>query len=145
VLYESLLPIPRGLTHPGDNAGWYLPDPIPTTKIENEDHNSTKSDVRYCQNHPILAQARLERRPASPQQGIPPPRERIFPEIRGIFAEMQIPGMENVVTNKQENQKQKANTQSMMSFAAISEYCLSAFLENEPDLYSVADLKVRYK
>jgi hypothetical protein len=27
----------------------------------------------------------------------------------------------------------------------ISEYTLSEFLENEPDLYSISDLKVRYR
>jgi hypothetical protein len=31
------------------------------------------------------------------------------------------------------------------ALAALSEYSLSEFLENEPDLYSVSDLKVRYK
>jgi hypothetical protein len=29
--------------------------------------------------------------------------------------------------------------------SAISEYSLSDFLESEPDLYSVADVKVRYR
>jgi hypothetical protein len=28
---------------------------------------------------------------------------------------------------------------------AIEEYSLSGFLENEPDLYSVSDIKVRYE
>jgi hypothetical protein len=31
------------------------------------------------------------------------------------------------------------------ALTALSEYSLSEFLENEPDLYSVSDLKVRYK
>jgi len=53
--------------------------------------------------------------------------------------------MEDVVTSKQEIQKQKANTGRLRSLAAISEYSLSAFLENEPDLYSISDLKVRYE
>ena len=28
---------------------------------------------------------------------------------------------------------------------AVSEYSLSKFLDNEPDIYTVADLKVRYR
>ncbi len=28
---------------------------------------------------------------------------------------------------------------------AVSEYSLSGFLEDEPDIYSVSDLKVRYR
>jgi len=39
----------------------------------------------------------------------------------------------------------KTDTQPKNALAALSEYSLSAFLENEPDLYSVSDLKVRYK
>ena len=31
------------------------------------------------------------------------------------------------------------------ALTTVSEYSLSEFLENEPDIYSVADLKVRYK
>jgi len=41
--------------------------------------------------------------------------------------------------------KKKAEKQPANSLAALSEYSLSEFLENEPDLYSVSDLKVRYK
>jgi hypothetical protein len=31
------------------------------------------------------------------------------------------------------------------SLYAVSEHSLSGFLDNEPDLYSVADIKVRYR
>ena len=31
------------------------------------------------------------------------------------------------------------------ALAGISEYSLAGFLDDEPDLYSVADIKVRYK
>jgi hypothetical protein len=39
----------------------------------------------------------------------------------------------------------KTVKQPKNALAALSEYSLSEFLENEPDLYSVSDLKVRYK
>ena len=41
--------------------------------------------------------------------------------------------------------QKKAVRKGKNSLAALSEYSLSEFLENEPELYSVADLKVRYK
>lgn len=41
--------------------------------------------------------------------------------------------------------QKKSDKQGKNALAALSEYSLSEFLENEPDLYSVADLKVRYK
>lgn len=31
------------------------------------------------------------------------------------------------------------------NLSLVSEYSLQAFLENEPDLYTISDLKVRYK
>ena len=102
-----------------------------------------EQDVRYNQNYPFLAEARFDPGPDLPEQRIPAQRKGIFPEIRGVFAEMQITGKENMVTSKQEIQKQKAG--GMRSLTAISEYSLSAFLENEPDLYSVSYLKMRYK
>jgi hypothetical protein len=40
-------------------------------------------------------------------------------------------------------QKKTAN-KAKNALAALSEYSLSEFLENEPDIYSVSDLKVRY-
>jgi len=49
------------------------------------------------------------------------------------------PVKKNTVRQKKTVRKDKN------SLAAVSEYSLSEFLENEPDLYSVADLKVRYK
>jgi hypothetical protein len=42
-------------------------------------------------------------------------------------------------------QQKKTERQGKNALAALSEYSLSGFLENEPDLYSVSDLKVRYK
>lgn len=41
--------------------------------------------------------------------------------------------------------QKKTDKQGRNPLAALSEYYLSEFLENEPDLYSVSDLKVRYK
>ena len=41
--------------------------------------------------------------------------------------------------------QKKAGKPGKNTLAALSEYSLSEFLENEPDLYSVSDLKVRYK
>lgn len=49
---------------------------------------------------------------------------------------MQIPRVENMV--KKEEQPEDF-------LYLISEYSLREFLENEPDLYSLSDLKVRYK
>ena len=42
-------------------------------------------------------------------------------------------------------QQKKTDMQGKDAIATLSEYSLSEFLENEPDLYSVSDLKVRYK
>jgi len=41
--------------------------------------------------------------------------------------------------------QKKTDKQGKNALTALSEYSLSEFLENEPDLYSVSDLKVRYK
>jgi len=41
--------------------------------------------------------------------------------------------------------QKKTDKQGKNALAALSEYSLSEFLENEPDLYSVSYLKVRYK
>ena len=41
--------------------------------------------------------------------------------------------------------QKKTAKQGKNALAALSEYSLSEFLENEPDIYSVSDLKVRYK
>jgi hypothetical protein len=49
---------------------------------------------------------------------------------------MQIPRVENMVTEERQTEKY---------LSLVSEYSLLEFLENEPDLYSVSDLKVRYK
>jgi hypothetical protein len=49
------------------------------------------------------------------------------------------PGKKNTVRQK------KTAKQGKNALAALSEYSLYEFLENEPDLYSVSDLKVRYK
>jgi len=43
---------------------------------------------------------------------------------------------------KKDTARQKSRNHT---FEALSEYSLSEFLENEPDIYSVSDLKVRYK
>jgi len=48
---------------------------------------------------------------------------------------MQIPGVEDVV-------KKEEQPENYLSL--VSEYSLLEFLENEPDLYSLSDLKVRY-
>jgi hypothetical protein len=39
----------------------------------------------------------------------------------------------------------KAKEKRKDTLSAVSEYSLSGFLDDEPDLYSVADLKVRYR
>jgi hypothetical protein len=41
--------------------------------------------------------------------------------------------------------QKKTVRQDKNTLTALSEYSLSEFLENEPDIYSVSDLKVRYK
>ncbi|MDO9323442.1 MAG: hypothetical protein Q7T80_00610 [Methanoregula sp.] len=41
--------------------------------------------------------------------------------------------------------QKKTDKEGRNALEALSEYSLSEFLENEPDLYSVSDLKVRYK
>jgi hypothetical protein len=46
---------------------------------------------------------------------------------------------------KNHARQKKTDKQGGNALEALSEYSLSEFLENEPDLYSVADLKVRYK
>jgi hypothetical protein len=49
------------------------------------------------------------------------------------------PAKKNTIRQK------KTGKQGKNALALVSEYSLSEFLENEPDLYSVSDLKVRYK
>jgi hypothetical protein len=51
----------------------------------------------------------------------------------------------NPPVKKNPARQKKTVRKDKNSLAAVSEYSLSEFLENEPDLYSVADLKVRYK
>ncbi len=41
--------------------------------------------------------------------------------------------------------RKKTGKKPGATLAALSEYSLSDFLETEPDLYSVSDLKVRYR
>jgi len=41
--------------------------------------------------------------------------------------------------------QKKTDKPGTNALTALSEYSLSEFLENEPDLYSVSVLKVRYK
>ena len=41
--------------------------------------------------------------------------------------------------------KSKAKEGEGDSLYAVSEHSLAGFLDNEPDLYSVADIKVRYR
>jgi hypothetical protein len=52
-----------------------------------------------------------------------------------IFAEMRFP----VKPSRKKSREKKS------ALYAISEHSLLEILENEPDLYSVSDLKVRYK
>jgi hypothetical protein len=47
---------------------------------------------------------------------------------------MQIPRVEDMVREEEPSENY---------LSLVSEYSLSEFLENEPDLYSVSDLKVR--
>ena len=49
---------------------------------------------------------------------------------------MQIPGVEDVVTDEDI---------PVEGLLVLSEYSLTDFFENEPDLYSVSDLIVRHK
>jgi len=46
---------------------------------------------------------------------------------------------------KNSTRQKKTDKQGRNALEVLSEYSLSEFLENEPDLYSVSDLKVRYK
>jgi len=39
----------------------------------------------------------------------------------------------------------KKGSRGKAALDAIAEYSLSGFLENEPDIYSVSDIKVRYR
>ena len=49
---------------------------------------------------------------------------------------MQVPRVEDMV-------REEESSENFLSF--VSDYSLSEFLENEPDLYSLSDLKVRYR
>jgi len=46
---------------------------------------------------------------------------------------------------KDTGRQKKTQAPRKNALARLSEYSLLEFLENEPDLYSVSDLKVRYK
>jgi hypothetical protein len=46
---------------------------------------------------------------------------------------------------KSADQQKKHEGETKNILYAVSEYSLSGFLENEPDIYSVSDLKVRYR
>jgi hypothetical protein len=48
---------------------------------------------------------------------------------------MQIPRVEDMVMEERQSEK---------NLSRVSEYSLLDFLGNEPDLYSLSDLKVRY-
>ena len=48
-------------------------------------------------------------------------------------------------TKKSPAKQAKKSSEGKDALYKVSEYSLSAFLDNEPDLYSVADIKVRYK
>ena len=53
-----------------------------------------------------------------------------------ILKKMQVPRVEDMVREEREPGRPPSQ---------VSEDSLSQFLENEPDLYSISDLKVRYK
>jgi hypothetical protein len=56
------------------------------------------------------------------------------------------PGMRKDPHTKKPPAKQaKINSEGEDALYKVSEYSLSEFLDNEPDLYSMADIKVRYK
>jgi len=56
------------------------------------------------------------------------------------------PGMpKDPHTKKPPANQAKKSSKGKDALYKVSEYSLSEFLDNEPDLYSVADLKVRYK
>ncbi|MFA4848460.1 MAG: hypothetical protein WC626_01910 [Methanoregula sp.] len=46
---------------------------------------------------------------------------------------------------KNPSRQKKKDRQGKNALAALPEYSLSEFLENEPDLNSVSNLRVRYK
>jgi hypothetical protein len=46
---------------------------------------------------------------------------------------------------KTSGKHKKKSGERKTSLYSVSEHSLSGFLEDEPDLYSVADLKVRYR
>jgi len=58
----------------------------------------------------------------------------------GIFA-----GISGSSCKKNPARQKKTDKPGKNALNALSEYSQSEFLENEPDLYSVSDLKVRYK
>jgi len=54
--------------------------------------------VSHHKKHPLLVPARFNERPATPEPGIPITGTPVLQKIRGIPAEVQIPGLENMVT-----------------------------------------------
>ena len=51
----------------------------------------------------------------------------------------------NHPAKKSADQQKKHEGETKNILYAVSEYSLSGFLEDEPDIYSVSDLKVRYR
>jgi hypothetical protein len=60
-----------------------------------------------------------------------------------VRAEPQAPA--DPSAKKNSARQKKTGKPGKNTLSAVSEYSLSEFLENEPDIYSVSDLKVRYK
>ncbi|HOX34946.1 MAG TPA: hypothetical protein P5217_09590 [Methanoregulaceae archaeon] len=51
----------------------------------------------------------------------------------------------NHAEKKSPGKTTRSSTKKKKALYEVSEYSLAGFLDNEPDLYSVADLKVRYQ
>jgi hypothetical protein len=62
--------------------------------------------------------------------------KQYFRRFREFLKKMQIPRVKDMVIEERQTEKY---------LSLVSEYSLLKFLENEPDLYTVSDLKERYK
>jgi hypothetical protein len=65
---------------------------------------------------------------------------------KAMMTPQAIPRVRKDHHTKKSSARQETNEgEAKNALYAVSEYSLSKFLEDEPDLYSVSDLKVRYR
>jgi hypothetical protein len=65
---------------------------------------------------------------------------------KAMMTAQAIPRVRKDHHSKKSSAKQETNEgETKNALYAVSEHSLSKFLEDEPDLYSVSDLKVRYR